>query len=463
MLTPRRAEPEGKPRVVVVDDDAGVVDDLVDTLAEHGYQVVGSTSPEAVLEQVASGEVDLVVADVVMPQMRGDELLRRIHEVVPDQLVILMTAFGSIEQGVAAIRVGACDFVAKPFPPETLVLAVDRALRERQLMREIVRLRRAPATADDEIVSRSAAMAKVVDVARRASQSQVTVLLTGESGVGKGLIARAIHQWSDRAASPFVNLNCAALPPSLAEAELFGARKGAYTDAKTDRDGLFVKASGGTLFLDEIADLPLELQPKLLRALEDGAVRPVGGVEEVQISTRLVAATNASLEEAVASGTFRADLYHRLNVVRIELPPLRARVEDIPALIDRLLPRISARLGRPIDGVSAPALRWLIRHTWPGNVRELSNTLERAVALAEHDVLVLEDVQPRAHLPGDELDLDTFAAREAPLAEVEAAYTRRVLESVDFNKARAARILGIDRRTLYRKLATGEDDDPQGL
>jgi transcriptional regulator with PAS, ATPase and Fis domain len=296
-------------------------------------------------------------------------------------------------------------------------------------------------------------------VARRAAQSQVTVLITGESGTGKGLVAQAIHQWSDRAAAPFVNLNCAALPPSLAEAELFGARKGAYTDAKTERDGLFVKASGGTLFLDEIGELALELQPKLLRALEAGFVRPVGGVDEVPVATRLVAATNTSLEQAVADGRFRADLYHRLNVVRIEIPPLRSRPEDVPALVDALLPRIASRLGRPVNGVSAPALRWLTKHTWPGNVRELSNTLERAVALAEHDTLVLEDVQPGAALPDDGVDLDTFARREAPLAEVEAAYVQRVLAVVDFNKAHASRILRIDRRTLYRKLGRPADDE----
>ena len=320
MLT-TRSQATSRPRVVVIDDDAGVVDDLVETLGEHDFDVTGTTSPEEALELIASKTIDLVLADVVMPTMRGDELLRRAHEVVPDQLVILMTAFGSIEQGVAAIRAGACDFIAKPFPPETLVPAVERALRERQLMREIVRLRKDPEAIQTEIVARSDAMSKVVDVARRAAQSQVTVLITGESGVGKGLVARAIHQWSARAAAPFVNLNCAALPAALAEAELFGARKGAYTDAKVERDGLFVKASGGSLFLDEIAELPLELQPKLLRALEDGYVRPVGGVEEVQISTRLIAATNASLEEAVADGAFRADLYHRLNVVRITFPP----------------------------------------------------------------------------------------------------------------------------------------------
>lgn len=460
MLAEVRDKREGaSPRVVVVDDDTSIVEDLVETLTEHGYRATGTTSAHQVLEWVQEETIDLVVSDVVMPAMRGDELLRRLQETVPDQLVILMTAFGSIEQGVAAIQAGACDFVAKPFAPKTLVSAVERALREPRVMREIVRLRRASPSAVTDIVSRSEAMSQVVRVARRAAQSQVTVLITGESGVGKGLVASSIHRWSPRGSRPFVNLNCAALPAALAEAELFGVRKGAYTDAKADRDGLFVRASGGTLFLDEVAELPLELQPKLLRALEAGCVRPVGATDEVPVSARLIAATNAPLEAAVDQGLFRPDLYHRLNVVRLEIPPLRSRTEDLPALIDSLLPRIAARLGRPVNGISEAALRWLRTYAWPGNVRELSNTLERAVALAEHDVLVLADVQPPATPLANQLDLDSFARREAPLAEVEAAYIQRVLELASLNKAQASRVLGIDRRTLSRKLSRSVDDD----
>ena len=442
--------------VLVVDDDAAVIDDLVDTLQLRGYEARGTTSPSAALAIAERGEVDLVLADVVMPEIRGDELLQRIHARRPEQLVVLMTAFGSIEQGVAAIQAGACDFLAKPFAPEQLLATVERVLREPQIMREIVRLRRPSADAMPEIVCRSPAMQHAVDVARRAAASDVTVLLTGESGVGKGMLARTIHAASRRAAQSFVNLNCAALPESLAEAELFGVRRGAYTDAKTDRDGLFVRASAGTLFLDEIGELSLALQPKLLHALEGGRVRPVGGAEETQVGTRLVAATNRPLEDAVAEGTFRADLYHRLNVVRIEIPPLRARLEDLPGLVDQILPRVSARIGRPINGVSASALRFMLSYSWPGNVRELANTLERAVALCQHDVLLTEDVKPPSAAPPDADDLDALARRGCSLAEVESAYVRKVLRMVDFNKARAARMLGIDRRTLYRKL------DPDG-
>src|SRR5690606_30894538 len=276
-----------------------------------------------------------------------------------------MTAFGSIEQSVAAIREGACDFIAKPFSPEVLRVTVERALRERQMRRELVRLQQLVDTSDVEIVHRSDAMKRVVALARRAAASNVTVLLTGESGVGKGVFAQSIHRWSARAEGPFVKLNCAALPAALAEAELFGVRRGAYTDAKEHRDGLFVQAANGTLFLDEIADLPLDVQPKLLHALESGSVRPVGATQEVPTAARLVFASNTPLEESVAAGRFRADLFHRLNVVRIEIPPLRTRMEDLPLLIDHMLPRISARLGRPIGGVAASALRWMLSYTWP--------------------------------------------------------------------------------------------------
>jgi DNA-binding NtrC family response regulator len=460
MLSERRSGDEKRGRIVVVDDDSGIVDDLVDSLQERGHEAIGTTSPGQALELVLRDGVDLLLADVVMPDMRGDELLRRAHEQRPDLLVILMTAFGSIEQGVAAIQAGACDFIAKPFSPDVLLVTVERALRDRQVMREIVRLRQPLMDAPPQLVSRSAAMQRVVDVARRCAASDVTVLITGESGVGKGVVAAAIHRWSRRGTHPFVSLNCAAIPAALAEAELFGVRRGAYTDAKADREGLFVRASSGTLFLDEIAELPLELQPKLLHVLEAGAVRPVGGVDEVSVSTRLIAATNATLEDSVASGRFRADLYHRLNVIRIEIPPLRARPEDLPALVDVMLPRVAARLGRPIGGVSAAALRWMMAHSWPGNVRELGNTLERAVALAEHDVLLLEDVRPPAVPALETEELQSFAQREASLAEVEAAYIRKILETSGYNKARAAKILGIDRRTLYRKLAEREPEEP---
>jgi DNA-binding NtrC family response regulator len=449
----RAATAPGAPTLLLVDDDPGVVLELAESLRERGYEVLTATTPRQALELATTHDVALVIADVVMPEMRGEELLRRIHEQRPEQLVMLMTAFGSIEQGVAAVRQGACDFIAKPFPIDALFVAVERALRERQMTREIVRLRERTRETDQDLVSRSPAMRRVLDLASRAAASDVTVLITGESGVGKGAVAQWIHRQSRRADAPFVRLNCAALPAPLAEAELFGVKRGAYTDARSDRDGLFVRASHGTLFLDEIGDLPLELQPKLLQALEARRIRAVGADEEVGVSTRLIAATNLGLEQSVAEGAFRADLFHRLNVVRIEIPPLRARMEDLPALVDHILPGVAERLGRPIGGVSASAMRWMMSYSWPGNVRELTNTIERAVALCEHDVLLAADVRPTAPPVPNGDDLDSLARAEASLAEVERRYVQRVLSLCDFNKARAARILGVDRRTLYRKLS----------
>ncbi len=440
-------------RLLVVDDDAGVVDWLLEELTEEGFRVEGVTSPHEALARIEAESFDLVVSDVEMPGMRGLDLLGAIQERRAAQLVLLITAFGTIDLAVQAVRAGACDFVSKPLRIEALVVAIERALREREMRREIVRLRKTLAQGSEgELIARSAAMQRVLDVARRAAATESTVLLTGESGVGKSAIARFVHEQSPHAEGPFVQLNCAALPSSLVEAELFGVRKGAYTDARAERAGLFLQADGGTLFLDEIGEMDLEVQPKLLSALESRRIRPLGGSTDVTVSTRIIAATNRPLEEALRERRLRPDLYHRLNVIRIEVPPLRERPEDIEALIDVLLARTSEALGRPVAGIAADAMRFLRVHSWPGNVRELSNAIERAVALSEHDTLVLSDFQDATRsVDGDALD--RAAAGELSLAEIELAYIRKVLERVDWNKAQAARILGIDRRTLYRKAA----------
>lgn len=452
--------PAGR-RILVVDDDAGVVDYLVEMLSEEGYVVEGITWPYEALNRLGEDEFDLIIADVEMPSMRGTDLMAAIHAKKPGQLVLLITAFGSIDLAVRAVRAGACDFIAKPFQIEVLCLAIERVFRERQMRREIVRLRSMLSGSEPTgLVARSQAMQRVVDLARRAALTDSTVLLTGESGVGKGSVARFIHDQSLRHKNGFIQVNCAALPASLVESELFGVRKGAYTDAREDRPGLFVQAAHGTLFLDEIAEMPLEAQPKLLQVLETGRVRPVGGHNEVEVDVRLLAATNRSIEEALQERHFRPDLYHRLNVIRVEIPPLRERPEDIEALVDALLLHASTKLGRPVIGITAEAMRWLLSYEWPGNVRELANIIERAVVLTDHDTILPEDLTLTAPPPGknDLLDdtLSIAAARELPLLDVERAYIRRVLEVTQGNKARAARILGLDRRTLYRKLDESE-------
>lgn len=438
-------------KVLIVDDDPSVVDYLLEALGSR-YDVRGETSPERALERARDEDYDVIVSDVEMPRLRGPELLASILEVNPRQAVLLITAFGSIELAVETVRAGACDFVTKPFKLDVLVIAIERALRERTLRREIVRLRRdLGEDGDHDLVARSTAMQGVLDVARKAARSDATVLITGESGVGKGALARWIHARSARRDGPLVQINCAALPASLIEAELFGVRRGAYTDARESRDGLFVEASRGTLFLDEVAEMPVEAQAKLLQVLESGRVRPLGATAEVDVHTRVIAATNRDLEEAVRSMRFRNDLFFRLNVIHIEVPPLRARVEDIPQLVDSFLARASRRGQAPL-GISDQAMRWLCTQPWRGNVRELANCIERAVALSEHDTIVIEDVRNGTKSAGPELDLAMAARRHLPLEDVELAYIRQVVAEVGGNMAHAARVLGIDRRTLYRKL-----------
>jgi len=454
-----------RPRILILDDDRPVVEYLIEALCDR-YTVTGETEPRQALARILHDDFDVVISDIEMPGMRGPDVLAAILEAKPRQAVLLITAFGSIELAVDMVRAGACDFVTKPFKRDALVVAIERALRERTMRREIVRLRRDLGHDDDTgLVAKSDAMRRVLDVARRAARSDATVLVTGESGVGKGALARWIHERSARRDGPLVQINCAALPSSLIEAELFGVRRGAFTDARESRDGLFVEASRGTLFLDEIADMPVEAQAKLLHVLESSRVRPVGATTEIDTDVRLIAATNRDLDAAIRAGTFRNDLFFRINIVHIEVPPLRARPDDIPDLVHAFLAR-AARRGRvhphasdPL-GITDEAMRWLCTQPWPGNVRELANKVERAVALTDHETIVIDDVRDRpAHTPSvpahdaGDTNLADAAKRQLPLAHVELAYIKAVVASVGGNMAHAARVLGIDRRTLYRKLA----------
>jgi len=438
--------------ILIVDDDSGVVDWLVESFRDEGYRVRGVTSVKAALALVTEHDIDLVITDVEMPEQRGIDFLRSIHEVNPEQLVVLITAFGSIDLAMEAVRAGAVDFLAKPFRIEALFLAVERAFRERQMRREIVRLRSAVSGYVPEgLIAFSPAMQRAVDVATRSANSDLPVLLTGESGVGKGALAHFIHKQSARCDHPFVQVNCAALPPTLAEAELFGVRRGAFTDARADRPGIFEQAHNGVLFLDEMGELPLELQAKLLQTLEAGRVKPVGAAKEVAVNVRIIAATNRNLEDELRTKRFRLDLYHRINVIDIHVPPLRERPEDIEPLIDQVLHLIAQRTRNPPIGIAASAMRWLRSQNWPGNVRELRNAIERAVALAVHDTLTLEDFAGAAPQGITESVVDEASCAEWSLEQLERVYIRRVLEKTAGNKAQAARILGLDRRTLYRK------------
>jgi DNA-binding NtrC family response regulator len=440
-------------RILVVDDDREVVEYLREILTDDGHRVEGTTDPHEGLACLERASFDLVLSDVEMPRLRGTELMHEIHRRKPDQLVILITAFGSIDSAVKAVRAGASDFITKPFRHEILQVAIERALRERRMRREIVRLRSASQPPEDgSIIARSSKMKQVVNLAARVAPTESIVLLTGESGVGKGLVARFIHDRSKRSGAPFEQINCAAIPAPIAEAELFGARRGAYTGAEESRAGVFAAASGGTLFLDEIGEMPLEVQAKVLHAIETGRIRPVGSDVEEQVDARLVVATNRPLESAVREQRFREDLYYRLNVVRIEIPPLRERGEDIQALVDALLERACARAGREVLAVSEEAMRWILSYHWPGNVRELANTLERAVVMTDHDALLLEDLLlPELDSP-DSGFLQRAARKGLSLADIELEYIRAVVDVAGGNKSEAAKILGIDRRTLYRRL-----------
>ena len=414
--------------------------------------MTGLTSPKEALLRIKTESFDLVITDVEMPQMRGTELLAAILAEKPSQLVLLITAFGSIDLAVSTVQSGACDFIAKPFKIEALVSAIERAFHDRQIRREIVRVRKtSPLEAPEQIVAGSPAMRRVLETARKAAGTDSTTLITGETGTGKGVIARLIHDSSARREQPFYQLNCASLPPTLVESELFGVRRGAFTDAKEDRAGAFVAAGDGTLFLDEVGELPLEIQAKLLHVLENGRVRPLGSTADVPIRARLIAATNRPLETLLSEGHFRQDLYYRLNIIRIEVPPLRERSEDVVPLVDLFLNRACERQSRSFIGVSAAAMRRLVAYHWPGNARELANVIERAVVLCDHDTLLPEDFDVPKN-GGVEALLAQGADGNIPLEEIERAYVRRVLEEHGGNKAGAARVLGINRRTLYRKL-----------
>ncbi|HET6582784.1 MAG TPA: sigma-54 dependent transcriptional regulator, partial [Nannocystaceae bacterium] len=346
-------------RILVVDDDASVVDYLTEMLRDDGHRAESTISAVDALDRMMRDDFDLVIADVEMPELRGLDLMARIHAAKPRQLVLLVTAFGSIDLAVKAVRAGACDFVTKPFRWEVLQVSVERALRERRMHREIVRLRSALRDErEGELVARSPAMRRVVDIATRAATTDSIVLLSGPSGVGKGAVARWIHERSPRASQRLVQINCAALPPSL---------------SREDQASLFAPAHGGTALLDEVAELPPDVQAQLLHVIEKA--------DGTALDVRILATSTRPLEEAVATRAFREDLYYRLDVVRIDIPPLCERPEDLGPLIDVLLERACTRVGRTTLGIAEDAMRWLLGHAWPGNVRELANLLERAIVL----------------------------------------------------------------------------------
>ncbi|HEX4477596.1 MAG TPA: sigma-54 dependent transcriptional regulator [Polyangiaceae bacterium] len=453
-------------RILVVDDDQSACELLEGTL-KRTHRVVWRTSAQDALELVGEEDFDVILTDLNMAGIGGLDLCERMVGMRPDVPVIVVTGFGSMEAAVGAIRAGAYDFVTKPVDPSVIGLMVERALKHRRLQEEVKRLRRAATPQGfQQIIGASSAMRRVFDLVSRVSDTDATVLVTGESGTGKELIAKAIHEQSNRRGGPFLAINCAAMPAALLESELFGHVRGAFTDAKVTRSGLFLEATQGTLFLDEIGELPLEMQPKLLRSLQERKVRPVGGNQEVSFDSRIVAATNRDLETEVFEKRFREDLYYRINVVAIEVPPLRERGSDVLLLAQHFVKRAAERAGKQVKGIAAPTAEKLTQYDWPGNVRELENCMERAVALMRFDSIMVDDLPEKVrNYQADRFVLSADDPAElVTAAELERRYMHRVLALVGGNKSRAAKILGFNRRTLYRKMdrtnrgAAGADD-----
>ena len=446
-------------KILVVDDQADMRSLLSDVLEGEGYRVGTAESGEKALQVLAEEQYDLVLTDLRMKGMLGTTLLSEIKHRYPETGVILMTAFGTIETAIEAIKGGATDYLIKPVKNEDVLRIVGRAVREVRLRREVTHLRREvyKEYSFHQILGKSRPMQEVFELIRRVADSPSNVLITGESGTGKELVAKAIHYNSDRRESPFVPVNCAAIPEQLLESELFGHVRGAFTDAKADRLGLFEEAQKGTIFLDEISELPLMLQAKLLRAIQEREIRRVGSTKSVAVDVRIIAATNLNLSDEVKAKHFREDLYYRLNVIEIRLPPLRERRDDIPLLVESFLRKCTKTNRKPLEGVSESALALLIDYSWPGNVRELENIIERAVTLVRGEKIMPEDLPATVQgSRGDRRVLDDAAERTLPLQEVEWEYIKKILEKTGGNKYQAAQTLGIDRKTLYRKLAEME-------
>jgi two-component system response regulator HydG len=456
------------PRALIVDDERAECQLVADALGAAGFATEWVQHPEAALALVGQRAFDVVITDLTMPAMSGTELCRRVKDARPNLPVIVVTAFGSIDAAVAAMRAGAYDFISKPFDVDAVALVLERAVEHHALRREVDALRRVTDKSQQygTLIGTSEAMRRLYGLIEQVKDSDATLLLTGSSGTGKELVAREVHRRGKRGAGPLVALNCAAVPESLLEAELFGHEKGAFTDARFRREGLLVAASGGTVLLDEIGDMPMLLQSKLLRALEERAVRAVGSTREVAFDARLIASTHRDLELAVEQGRFREDLYYRINVIHIELPPLRARGGDVLLLAQTFLAESAVRNGRSVTGISARAAERLAAYDWPGNVRELKNCIERGVTLAHADVIDLADLPQkiREFEPRHLIVVGDDPNEILPLEEVERRYILKVVEAYQGNKSRAARALGIGRKTLYRRLEsfgveTQEEDD----
>jgi two-component system response regulator PilR (NtrC family) len=448
---PRRA------RILVVDDERSMREFLTICLGRAGHEVEAVGGGAEAMARISAERFDLVITDLTMPQVGGMDVLRHVMRQEAPPLVLMITAFATAETAIEALKLGAYDYLNKPFKVEEIQVVVGRALERSRLAHENRRLRdelRGVGTLD-HMVGRSLAMQRVFELVRKVAPTRTNVLIRGESGTGKELVARALHHLSDRSTRPFVAVNCGAIPENLMESELFGHVKGSFTGATSGREGVFTAASGGTLFLDEIGELSLAMQVKLLRVLQERRVRPVGGDREVEVDVRVVAATNRDLEAAIAAGEFRNDLYFRLDVVQVVLPPLRHRAEDIPLLVERFFERITREFGRPLRGIGPDAMDWFLGHDYPGNVRELENLVERAVALETGDILTAQHLpaqRGRSRAAENAEFADGTVDLDQAVADLERRLIGEALRRTGGVRKEAARLLHISFRSLRYRL-----------
>ena len=449
-------QPTMPKRILIVDDEPSIRMVLRAHLTRSGYDVTATENGAEAIAMLRNEDYHLVVSDLRMPVVGGMELLNHCNETYPGLPVILITAHGTVDSAVEAIKKGAQDYVTKPFDSDELMPIIEKALRTEEKGRSNLH---EDAAGRFKIIGQTARMHKIYAMIEKVARSPTTALITGESGTGKELVARALHEHSDRASAPFIQVNCGAIPESLFESELFGHEKGAFTGAVAAKPGKFELADGGTLFLDEVGELPKDMQVKLLRVLQDGQFERVGGVRSMSVDVRLVAATNRVLETEVKEGRFREDLFYRLNVIPIQIPPLRERADDIPLLVEHFIAKFNKRLNTEVEGVSPDALAALLAHTWPGNIRELENLIERSVLLTEDTVLTMGDLPGltpsnlgRVEAPPDAEEMGLKEYVRVYTTKLERARIQRVLEEEDSNVTRASKKLGISRKSLQMKM-----------
>ncbi len=445
-----------KRTILVVDDEESFRHMLSVILEKEGYEVETAKDGHEALEKMEGGLFDEVLCDIRMPRMDGIQFLEEAKKIRADSTIIMMSAYGTLDTAVEAMKLGAYDYISKPFKPDEIVLTLKKSEERERLRKENIYLRKEVKKEYNfsNIISKNEKMRAVFDTIEKVARYKSTILISGESGTGKELVAKAIHFNSDRSGSPFVAINCGAIPENLLESELFGHVKGSFTDAVRTKKGLFEEAHGGTLFLDEIGELPLALQVKLLRVLQDGEIRRIGDSKPIKIDVRIIAATVKDLDEAVKAGSFRDDLFYRLNVLPIKLPPLRERKEDIPILVDHFMAKFGESLGKDVISITPEALKILLRYSWPGNVRELENMVERGLVLSETEAIDVENLPPEvhrvdAHSPFSQLE-EYSIKKAAKILETE--LIKKALRKTRGNHTHASRLLEISHRTLLYKI-----------